>query len=47
MPDVSPEFQEFADTVFEGQDNFRDRPANITEALEMYFLLVQAIAFYN
>ena len=47
VPDVSPEFQEFADIVFEGQDNFRGRPANITEALEMHFLLVEAIAFYG
>ena len=45
VPDVSPEFQEFADIVFEGQDNFSDRIANITEAL--YFLLVEAIAFYG
>ena len=47
VPDVSPGFQEFADIVFEGQDNFSERQANITEALEMYFSLVEAIAFYG
>ena len=47
VPDVSPEFQEFADIVFEGQDNFSDRPANITISFKMYFLLVEAIAFYG
>ena len=47
VPQISPEFQEFADIVLEGQDNFRDRPANITETLEMCFMLVVAIAFYG
>ena len=45
--DVSPEFQEFTDIVFEGQGNFSDRSANIIEALGMYFPLVEAIAFYG
>lgn len=46
VPDVSPEFQEFADIVFEGQDNFSDRLADITMSLKMYFLLIETIAFY-
>ena len=47
VPDVSPEFQEFTDIVFEGQGNFSDRSANITEELEMYFSLVEAIVCYG
>ena len=47
VDDISEEFQEFAEIVLSLNGHSSERPKSVSEALEVYFILLDAIEIYS